>query len=234
MVISSDFRIGNHRDDDHEDDAPFFTIMVGLFFEIMFTASSKMRKLQNNLFELVRAPTSWSPLRQTIWTVRFLIGTRRTVRSARVTILNQSFLELWSLLDLNHRKKRKRCHFHASFVIERKSSIDFIKSYPSRFSINKVPFKAVPSILSHAEIGQNDHQDYEPCFSKLTQKIENKKTSKFTLPMTHNCWTLFKVRKIRGSIWSSSETMQEKIRLEQMGRQNMIPRKFRLSKTDYS
>ena len=25
MVISSDFRIGKHRDDDHEEDAPYFT-----------------------------------------------------------------------------------------------------------------------------------------------------------------------------------------------------------------
>ena len=52
--------------------------------------------------------------------------------------------------------------------------------------------------------------------------------------MTHNFRTLIKVRKIRWSIWSSSETMQEKIRLEQMGRQNMIPRKFRLFETDDS
>ena len=26
MVISSDFRMGEHRDDDHEEDAPYFTI----------------------------------------------------------------------------------------------------------------------------------------------------------------------------------------------------------------
>ena len=57
---------------------------------------------------------------------------------------------------------------------------------------------------------------------------------KFSLPMTHNCRTLFKVRKIRRSLWSSSETMQETIRLQQMGRQNMIPRKIRLFETDYS
>ena len=25
MVISSDFRMGKHRDDDHEEDAPYFT-----------------------------------------------------------------------------------------------------------------------------------------------------------------------------------------------------------------
>jgi len=27
MVISSDFRMGKHRDDDHEEDAPYFRII---------------------------------------------------------------------------------------------------------------------------------------------------------------------------------------------------------------
>jgi len=43
-----------------------------------------------------------------------------------------------------------------------------------------------------------------------------------------------KVRKIRWFVRSSSKTMQETICLEQMGRQNMIPRKFRLVETDDS
>ena len=55
----------------------------GAYFEIMFTASSKMRKLRNNLSQLVRTPTSWSPLYTTIRTVRFWFGTRRTVRPSQ-------------------------------------------------------------------------------------------------------------------------------------------------------
>ena len=31
MVISSDFRMGKHRDDDHEEDAPYFTFYMTIF-----------------------------------------------------------------------------------------------------------------------------------------------------------------------------------------------------------
>ena len=30
MVILSDYRTGKHRDDDHEEDAPYFTILTTL------------------------------------------------------------------------------------------------------------------------------------------------------------------------------------------------------------
>ena len=31
MVISSDFRVGQHRDDDHEEDAPYFMIYSTIY-----------------------------------------------------------------------------------------------------------------------------------------------------------------------------------------------------------
>ena len=40
MVISSDFRMGENRDDDHEEDAPYFTV-INLFF----TVSSRLANI---------------------------------------------------------------------------------------------------------------------------------------------------------------------------------------------
>ena len=34
MVISSDFRVGQHRDDDHEEDAPYFSKRVKVYLLI--------------------------------------------------------------------------------------------------------------------------------------------------------------------------------------------------------
>ena len=61
--------------------------------------------------------------------------------------------------------------------------------------------------------------------------------------MTYIIWRIFseilfsnlhKVHKIRWPVWSSGKTMQETLRLKQMGRQNMILRKFRLFETNDS
>ena len=39
MVISSDFRMGKPRDDDHEEDAPYFTKRILLRFEVFPSAA---------------------------------------------------------------------------------------------------------------------------------------------------------------------------------------------------
>lgn len=39
MVISSDFRMGEHRDDDHEEDAPYFSLGLFTFSVRLFKTS---------------------------------------------------------------------------------------------------------------------------------------------------------------------------------------------------
>ena len=43
MVISSDFRMGEHRDDDHEEDAPYFIslMMMKVFYFDVFVQDEK-------------------------------------------------------------------------------------------------------------------------------------------------------------------------------------------------
>ena len=44
MVISSDFRMGNHRDDDHEGDAPYFSrfFKIPILVDVIFLKNDKV------------------------------------------------------------------------------------------------------------------------------------------------------------------------------------------------